>query len=327
MSYLILLKNSGDFALWTGEKNEGVVLWPNNDKPQRVVCDNSSQQLQNTTSWIIVAFLEGETKSRRPTGDASEAQKNLKEALNNMRSYKIFHHAGSLNYGDDGYSKVIEKFGGAGFVDAGFSIGNLMNFSEKGSWPWKDKIDPVKKAFIAKLKNGSSGNGSEKDNLSFDQAITLLDEAWDMASIYFKIEKSVEAVRQGLFPLYVDVNSLSPEAQPEDWRAALEGARVGLEQALDAAGLPKESNQILESWRSLQEGLDQELKTFLDAVIALLETSIRVLKGKLDSSSEQDQQLFVTRFRELSNACDCRDKRLKLFDRQKERASGKGGSE
>jgi len=327
MSYLILLKNSDDFELWTGGKNEGVVLWPNKEKPQRIVCDNSSQPLQNKDPWIVVAFLDGIKVNRIRTGQASKKQKNLKTALGNTENYKIFHHAGEMNYGSDGYSKVIEGFKKAGFVDAGFSTDYLMNCSEDGNWPWKEKIEPVKNAFRAKLENGSSTGENEEGSLPFDKAIKLLNEAWDMASIYFKIEKSVEAVRQGLFPLYVDVNSFSPEGQSEDWQAALKGARADLEQALGAAGLPKESNQILESWRSLQTGLDQKQKTFLDAAIALLETSIRVLKGTLNSSSEQDQALFVARFKELSRACDDRDKRLKLFEWQQERASGKGCSE
>lgn len=325
MKYLILLKNKDEFQQWMDKKKEGIALWTCTEAPKIIENDLA---LPNSVSWIIVAYLDGCREGRILTGKASEAQKGLKTALDNMRSYKIFYHAGGLNYRVDGYSKVIEEFERAGFVDAGFFTDNLMNFSEDGNWPWKEKIEPVKEAFLTKLKNGPSENNSEEGSTSFDQAITLLNEAWDMASVYFKIEKSVEAVRQGLFPLYVDVNSLSPEGQAEDWQAALKGARVDLEQAWDAAGLPKESNLILESWRSLQKKeLDDEQKSFLGAAIALLETSIWVLKGILDSSSEQDQQLFVARFRELSRACDDRDKRLKLFEWQQERTSGKGVNE
>lgn len=303
MNYLIFLKNTTEAREWIDVPNidrskirqmsngKAYVALTPNEMSDIIPIDDIELSAQSE-GMIFITYLRSEDP-----GKCSSEQKKIEETFKTIENIRMFHHGGSLNAGSTTINDVINKFKEFGFIDAGFSDKNLMNFSKDGNFPWDKDIEKVRKIF-AEDNTGDEQPGSS----NYTNALAFLDSAWNKAWAYYNIDKPIEKIIEGLFPLYVDMSNISESIDKSDINAALLFSKNNLNNLLKNLNF-SDTNQLLTILKEIEESIGVNHTPFIRGAIELLDHYIIALNftgQESDDTYKKYKEEFINKFKSFS---------------------------
>lgn len=271
-----------------------------NDKMLRVITQNGSEELTRQQLFDCNSAIQLHDMKcllfydESPIDDSGEngveKEKRYKQSRGKLKkilggdSVHIFYHKG----GD--FIKLKEVVDD--FNDKYWEAEDVFPYSANMCQQWEGKIGESLAALMAFL---SEDNGDSESNL--DGVLELLDQAWNIAFCFYKIDQPLRGVLESLFPLYIDIRNqaFTEKLNQCEFEAVFVAAKDNLSGALSAIGLTGGENDLKKILGDIKESIDEDNKSLAKAGIMLLEKLER-----LERLTQKDTDDFIIAFDSLS---------------------------